>query len=100
MRLHVCLLGLLGLSGPWYALGSPALVGSSRQFLALRRLCTVIPYFIEWLFQQRTSYLPRIRVLKSKDLLPFISRKAGFTKWILTTDSAPLACSWLDACQQ
>lgn len=54
-----------GFLEPRCAHGSQALVGSSRQLLDFRRLCTVIPYFIEWLFRQRTPCLPRIHLLKT-----------------------------------
>lgn len=47
-------------------------LGGTLLSLDFRRICRVIPYFIEQLFQQQTSCLPRIQVLKTKDPLSFI----------------------------
>lgn len=47
-------------------------LGSALLSLDFRRICRVIPYFIEQLLRPQTVCLPRIQVLKTKDLLPFI----------------------------
>lgn len=66
-------------------------LGSAPLSLDFRRIFRVIPYFIERLFQQRIPCLPRIQVLKTKDLLCFIFRTADFTKWVLTIQQCPFS---------
>lgn len=59
-------------------------LGSTLLSLDFRRIFRVIPYFIEWLFRQQTLCLPRIEVLKTKDLLSFIVRTEDLAKRVLT----------------
>ena len=66
-------------------------LGSTPLSLDFRRIFRVIPYFIERLFQHRIPCLPRIQVLKTKDLLCFIFRTADFTKWVLTIQQCPFS---------